>query len=93
MGRFAELPNVFCKVSGLGMFRPDWQDEDIRPWVLEVIELFGPERVMFGSNFPVDKLYGPYERTWSAYDRITTDFSEEERDRMFGQTAESFYRI
>jgi predicted TIM-barrel fold metal-dependent hydrolase len=93
MRRFAELPNCYCKVSGLGMFRPDWQLEDIRPLVEGTIELFGFERVMFGSNFPVDKLYMPYDRIWSAYDELTAAFSQEKRQLLFAGNAERFYRI
>lgn len=93
MQRFALLPNVHCKVSGLGMFNPGWALEDIRPMVSGVIELFGPERVMFGSNFPVDKLYGDYDRIWDAYDELTRDLSEETRDRLFRTNAERYYRI
>ena len=93
MQRFAELPNVHCKVSGLGMFKHDWEIKDIRPLILDVIEIFGAERVMFGSNFPVDKLYGGYHRIWHAYDEITLELTDEERGKLFFGNAEKFYRI
>jgi predicted TIM-barrel fold metal-dependent hydrolase len=93
MRAFARRPETCIKVSGLGMFKPDWSERDIRPWVLETIEIFSPRRVMFGSNFPVDSLYGSYQRIWSAYDRLTTGFSPSERHSMFHDTAARFYRI
>jgi predicted TIM-barrel fold metal-dependent hydrolase len=93
MRRFAELPNCYCKVSGLGMFRPDWELQDIRPLVEGVIELFGVERVMFGSNFPVDKLYMSYDRIWSAYDELTSGLDSKHRQLLFAGNAERFYRI
>ena len=89
----AKLPNVSCKVSGLGMFNPGWSAEDLRPIILDVIEIFGTERVMFGSNFPVDKLYRSYEQLWTAYTDITHNFSNAERQQLFIQTAADFYRI
>jgi predicted TIM-barrel fold metal-dependent hydrolase len=91
--RLAQLPNVYCKVSGLGMFNPGWQTKDLRPLIHDVIEIFGPARVMFGSNFPVDKLYRTYETLWQAYEDITVDYTVSEREQMYSQTAQRFYRI
>ena len=91
--QLAQLPRVHCKVSGLGMFNPSWRAQDLRPIVLQVIDIFGPERVMFGSNFPVDKLYNSYDALWDAYDQILIDFSANERRQMLVNTAAGFYRI
>lgn len=93
MKDLANLPKLSCKISGLGMFKPDWQVRDLRPIVLDVIEIFGPERVMLGSNFPVDKLYNSYDALWDAYDEITAGFSNVERRRMYYDTAAEFYQI
>jgi len=89
----ATLPRVSCKVSGLGMFNPGWTVDELKPIVLDVIEIFGPERVMFGSNFPVDKLYNSYDALWDAYHSITAEFSEAERDWLYRRAAAEFYRI
>ena len=91
--QLAELPNVSCKVSGLGMFNPDWKPQDLEPIIHRVIDVFGPDRVMFGSNFPVDKLYNSYEMLWQTYESACALYSEEERQKMFYQTAADFYRI
>ncbi|EEB78431.1 Amidohydrolase family protein [marine gamma proteobacterium HTCC2148] len=91
--KFAALPNTYCKLSGLGMFNPRWDETALRPIILRVLETFGPTRVMFGSNFPVDKLYNNYGYLWQTYDRVTADFSTTERQQMFCTTAENFYRI
>jgi predicted TIM-barrel fold metal-dependent hydrolase len=48
---------------------------------------------MFASNFPVDKLYGSFAQHFSAYDQITSDFSQAERYRLFATTAEAVYRL
>lgn len=93
MRRFASLQNAWCKISGLGMFKPDWRLDDIRPIFDTVIELFGVERVMLGSNFPVDRLYTSYERIWDAYDLLSSGLTESQRRRLFAGTAEEYYRI
>lgn len=89
----ASLPNVFCKVSGLGMFDHGWTVDSIRPIVEACIETFGAERTMFGSNFPVDKLHASYSTIWGAYETITASLDERAQARLFGETACEFYRI
>jgi len=93
MQRFAALPNVGFKFSGFGMFKLEWTAEDIKPYVETALELFGAERCMVGSNFPVDKLYGSYDRIWSAVDQLTSSLSRQNRDRLFRETAREFYRL
>lgn len=89
----ARVPGMICKLSGFGMFQHDWTIEHIRPLILTAIDAFGPDRIAFGSNFPVDKLYAPYERTMQSYLEIVQDFAPQEIDAMFCSTAERFYRI
>ncbi|MEO1407849.1 MAG: amidohydrolase family protein, partial [Pseudomonadota bacterium] len=91
--RLADLPNLICKISGFGMFDHQWTTDSIRPHVRRVIEIFGPKRVAFGSNFPVDKLHGTYQSVMGGYLDITAEFSSDERNAMFAGTAEAFYRI
>ncbi len=91
----AEVPNVACKISGLGMGDHDWTIESIRPWVLHAIEAFGPERAMFATNWPVDVLFAPYMEQVDAYRVIIAEagFSREDQERMLHGNAEHFYRI
>jgi predicted TIM-barrel fold metal-dependent hydrolase len=91
--RLAALPNVAIKLSGFGMFDSSWSVDSLRPLVLWAIECFGPGRVMFGSNFPVDGLMRDYAGVWRAYDEITRECSDAERDAMFHGTASRLYRI
>lgn len=91
--QLAKLPNVFCKVSGLGMFNPLWRPQDLQPIVLDTIDIFGTQRVMFGSNFPVDKLYRSYDQLWSAYTEITQGFTKQEQEQLFLHNAANFYSI
>jgi len=90
---FAERGNMICKISGLGMFDQNWTIDSLRERVLRTIDVFGPSRVAFGSNFPVDKLYATYVKTFEAFLTLTRDFSKAERDDMFYGTAKNFYRI
>ncbi len=89
----AELPNVHCKISGLGMFDHDWTPDSIRPLVDSCLEIFGTARCMFGSNFPVDKLHASYSRIWQTFSTQTSDLGEIERGALFAGNAEAFYRI
>ena len=89
----AAQDNTMVKLSGIGMTDHDWTTESLRPVLLDCIEVFGPSRSMFGSNFPVDSLYSTYGDLYAAFDAITTDFSADERRSLFGGTASTAYRI
>jgi predicted TIM-barrel fold metal-dependent hydrolase len=89
----AERPNVSCKISGLAMIDRAWTVDSLRPFVLRVIETFGPSRCMFASNFPVEKVHGSFGGFYAAYDAITADFGEAERALMFAGTASRIYRL
>jgi predicted TIM-barrel fold metal-dependent hydrolase len=93
LAQLARLPNVICKLSGFGMFEHEWTVASLRSRILTAIDLFGPARIAFGSNFPVDRLYRGYAEVMSAYFEITRGFSPVEREAMFSRTAEEFYRL
>lgn len=93
MQLLAQCPNIAVKLCGYGMVDNRWTVESIRPFVLGPIEWFGPQRCMFASNFPVDRLMASYERLWDAYREITADLAEKERRQLFVSTAERIYRI
>ncbi len=90
---FSEHDNMICKISGLGMFDHNWTIDSLRDRILRTIDVFGPSRIAFGSNFPVDKLYASYVDTFHAFLEITKAFSATERDDMFFNVAKKFYRI
>jgi predicted TIM-barrel fold metal-dependent hydrolase len=93
MRALAAQPNVWVKISGLGMVDWRWTENSIRPFVLDTIEIFGPDRCMFASNFPVDKLYSSFDALYGAFEGIVSDFSIDERRRLFCDTALAVYRI
>ncbi len=74
----AELPNVAIKISGFGFIQRFWTAEDARPWVLEAIDIFGPDRVCAASDFPTDKLFGSFDETLGAHAHIIAGFSDHE---------------
>ena len=93
MRTLAACDNVAVKISGLGMTDPQWTTSSIRPFVLKTIELFGTERCMFASNFPVDSLFSDYDTLYRAFRDITSDFSDANRTRLFRDNAARIYRL
>ncbi|MBA2576186.1 MAG: amidohydrolase family protein [Euzebyaceae bacterium] len=93
MAELAEAPNVAVKISGLGMVDNAWTVDSIRPWVLSTVEIFGVDRCMFGTNWPVDKLFSTYADLVAAYAEIIADFSRDEQEQLFSRNAERYYRI
>ena len=93
MMQLARCPNVVVKLSGYGMTDNRWTVDSIRPFVRGPIEWFGPDRAMFGSNFPVDRLMAEYDRLWDAYREIVADLSTDEQKAVLRGTAERVYRI
>ncbi|HEU5442421.1 MAG TPA: amidohydrolase family protein [Steroidobacteraceae bacterium] len=89
----AARPNISVKVSGLAMLDWQWSRESLRPFVLETLEIFGADRVMIASNFPVDRLFGSFASFYGAYHSLLGGASEEERTKLFARNAERIYRI
>lgn len=93
MRRLADRPNIALKVSGVPMTDWNWTVDSLRPVVLTAIEIFGVDRTMFGSNFPIDGLYSDYATLFNAYREITADFTAEEQRRLFHDNAARLYRL
>lgn len=92
--RFADqVPRSVLKISGMASVSATWQPADVVPVIQEAIEVFGPGRCMFGSNFPVDRPASSYERLWQTYDEATATLSQDERTSLFSGTARRVYRI
>jgi predicted TIM-barrel fold metal-dependent hydrolase len=91
--KLAARPNLVCKVSGFALGDPDWTLESLRPMVHDCIELFGTDRCLFASDWPVDKLHSTYAELFASFAIIMTDASVAERDALFAGTAERVYRL
>jgi predicted TIM-barrel fold metal-dependent hydrolase len=93
LGRFVDHANVQVKISGLGQPGRPWTADDNRWIVTELIAMFGPERAMFASNFPVDSLCGSFDDIFSGFKHITAGLSRDQQRRLFHDTAKETYRI
>jgi predicted TIM-barrel fold metal-dependent hydrolase len=91
----AALPNVYCKVSGIVAYADpeNWTAEDLRPYVEHVIECFGWDRVMFGSDWPVCTLSATYRQWVEALLSLTASASPAERIKLFYDNARRVYRL
>jgi predicted TIM-barrel fold metal-dependent hydrolase len=67
MKKLAKCENVVAKISGLGMFDPNWTIDSTRIFVEKTIQIFGIERCMFASNFPVDKIFNSFDTYWNSF--------------------------
>jgi L-fuconolactonase len=93
MAPFGALDNVVAKVSGL-VTEADpatWTPGDLRPYVDRALEVFGPGRLAFGSDWPVCLLAASYERVVATARDLLADLSEAERSEIFGGTARRVY--
>jgi predicted TIM-barrel fold metal-dependent hydrolase len=92
MAAIAEEPNVRVKISGIGQPGRPWTVEGNRWIVDEIIAMFGPDRAMFASNFPVDSLCHSFDTIMTGFKQIASRFSVEDQQRLFVDTARRLYR-
>ena len=93
MQALSRHPNVFVKLSGFGMFDAGWTASLVRPYVLGAIEMFGVERCMFASNYPVDRPARAYGEMFSTFASIVAGCSHAERRALFHDNALRIYRL
>jgi L-fuconolactonase len=91
----ARRENVFCKLSGLVTEASweSWTEADLDPYLQIALTAFGPERVMFGSDWPVILLGSSYARWADIVQRYISHLSEYEQERIWGKTATEVYRL
>ena len=106
VAELAKCENVYAKIGGINMAVNgfDFHKQDMPPssaelaaatqdWYLYSIDVFGPERCMFESNFPVDKVSTSYKILWNAFKRMAEGFSANEKRWLFHDTAKKAYRL
>jgi L-fuconolactonase len=92
MRALAGYENVWCKVSGLlTEAGPSWQPHDIRPYVTHAVAVFGRQRVMFGSDWPVLTLAGGFQQWLAITEAITAEWSSREKQGFYHDNAGSCY--
>lgn len=92
MAALAAHPNTVCKLSGLVTeAAPGWTVETLRPVVAHLLETFGPQRLLWGSDWPVVTLRATYERWFETAQALLAGLTEAERDAVLGGNAERVY--
>lgn len=91
----AQYPNVYCKISGMvtEAHWQNWKEEDFKPYLDTVVEAFGTNRLMTGSDWPVCLVAAEYGKVMAIVEQYFQSFSETEREKIFGQNAINFYNI
>ena len=93
--QIAQYENLYCKISGL-ITEADWhswKEKDLIPYLDVVVEAFGSNRILFGSDWPVSLLAGSYEKIVRLVSDYFASFSKAEQDQFFGKNAIQFYNI
>ena len=90
---FAELPNCYMKLSGFSMFKHAFDSESFKSYAHAAIDILGPQRCMFGSNFPVDKLYISYADLLAQWQEVTSTYNSDEANYLAAKTASNFYQL
>ncbi|MEL6206915.1 MAG: amidohydrolase family protein, partial [Pseudomonadota bacterium] len=93
MRALAKDTGAFCKFSGLVTESDGWSVDKLAPYAAHVLDVFGPTRVMWGSDWPVCQLEASYGEWRAAAERLTAGLGADGRAAIFGRTAKAFYRI
>ena len=93
MEALASCPHVRCKISGLTVQGKPWTLQVNGAVIRETIGMFGVNRCMFASNFPVDGVSCDYATLWNALKRVAAGRSADEKTALFKSNARKFYRL
>lgn len=95
MTDLANLGNVVCKISGATTeaHLDRWTIDDVRPYLEHALTVFGEDRVLFGSDWPVVTQAASYPKWVDTVEEITKDFTAEQKDKLWKQNAMRFYRL
>ena len=91
--KLAELPNLYIKLSGFGMYDKNWSSESHQLIFDTILEIFAPNRIMWGSNFPVEKLAHSYSYCIEQLLKWLKPLSKKDKSCITSETAANFYRI
>jgi len=89
----AAFPNLHVKLSGLGMYSQGITSAQARQVIRDTIQIFGIERTIYGSNFPLEKLFASYADFLTAYRAVMSEYTEAEQRKVFHDNAVRFYRL
>ena len=89
----AAFPNLHVKLSGLGMFNQGITPPQTRQVIRDSIQIFGVERTIYGSNFPLEKLHASYADFFAVYRKVMSEYTEAEQRKVFHDNAVKFYLL
>lgn len=92
---FGSLPNVHIKLSGYGLFGEGWTIDQVRPYVMDVLDAFDADHVVCGSNYPVDSIAASYARIWETHASLLDDAgcAAADRAKIFHDNGKRLYRL
>jgi predicted TIM-barrel fold metal-dependent hydrolase len=93
MEALASRPNVWCKISGLTVAGRPWTLQVNGSVIRETIGMFGVDRCMFASNYPVDSVKASWDWIYQQFKYVTAGLPQEDRRKLFAENALAFYRI
>jgi predicted TIM-barrel fold metal-dependent hydrolase len=89
----AAFPNLHVKLSGLGMFSKGFDLAQARQVIGDCIQIFGIDRTIYGSNFPLERLHASYSNFFARYRAAMSGFTDDEQRAVFHDNAMKFYRL
>ena len=89
----AAFPNLYVKLSGLGMYSGGITFAQARQVIRDVIQIFGVARTIYGSNFPLEKLHASYADFFGIYRKVMSEYTDAEQRAVFHDNAAMFYRL
>src|SRR5436190_546212 len=91
----AQYENVYCKISGMATEADwkNWKEKDFVPYLDTVVEAFGTDRILFGSDWPVCLLAGSYKEVLGIVKNYFSSFTAGEQEKFWGLNAEKFYTL
>ena len=91
--RLAERPQVSIKFCGLSMLVHRWTIQTMHDYLKRIVDIFGTDRVMIASNFPVDRIKGSFNDYFDAFGKAAAGYTPDERKRLFHDNAARIYRL
>ena len=93
LSAIAAANNTATRIDAIGTVFGEWTTDRVRPWLRTVVDTFGPDRCMLGSDMPIERLRSRFDRLYDAYRDIFSDLTDGAHDALFGETARHWYRV
>lgn len=92
---YGGLPNVYIKLSGYGLFGPQWTIDEVRPYVMDCIDAMGADKLVCGSNYPVDSIASSYRRIWDTHADLLAraGCSQADTKKIYHDNAKQLYQL